>query len=386
MWADGCLLLFFAIKKAALGPFFCAFLMMRVTFVEVCSFASFQGMPSRKRCSKRADVVPFASNSILFGGQGRNNDDHSLDHGYLTDLVSSPERYATALNMTVNEIKNVQKRRKESVDELQSKIARESVGRRRHRLLCQHRFEHGKHPFVCKRCWCYQPICLCREISSQNEEKGQEKKAIPCHSVVIWTHHSEWGSPSNTGSLLPLLLQDTTIQMKGLHDEELKMLLSQPDIRPLILWPDVNVHEQNTEETNVGSRKPTRLSANELLASPEGAENVVLIALEGTWRNARRMANKFPPEDFPRLVVRTHTKQDKDKESARANTNHLHESVLAPLRSGPVDSLCTAEAVVYALEELGMDRDPSLLATVARKVDQTRRYQGKVARLRNGLP
>ena len=54
----------------------------------------------------------------------------------------------------------------------------------------------------------------------------------PCHSIVLWTHRQEWGSVSNTGSILPLILEKTRLLMKGLpeHEEEWKNLLLDHDV------------------------------------------------------------------------------------------------------------------------------------------------------------
>ena len=274
------------------------------------------------------------------------SDPGNYENDSLSHTISSPERYAAALDMSVKQVEEIKSTREKSLDDLQAQLAQTKDGVVRHRLICEHRFLHGKHPFVCKNCWSYNPICICNEVP-------QRKSRIPCERIILWTHHSEWGSPSNTGSVLPLLLENTQLMMKGLHDEEFQNILcSDPTIQPIVLWPNVNKH------SDAGPSSIRYVSVDDLIG-----KKIMLLAIEGTWRQARRMVAKLP---YPRLSLENHTPSK--------------TSVLAPLRSqkeGPEHSICTAEAVVSALERLGMEANPVLLDTVCRKVDQTRRYQGK---------
>lgn len=306
---------------------------------------------------RRLLVVPTAA---LHAVKGTGTRPQLQTNDSLSGSVSSPEKYAKALGLSLQEVEEAIALREQAVQELQIQIARESDGRQRHKLICQHRFQHGKHPFVCKKCWSYHPICLCHEVP-------REKTKIPCHKVVIWTHHSEWGSPSNTGSMLPLLLENTQILMKGLHDKELGDIVCGNDdndnyndsmVQPVVLWPNVNKHDKMEEETI------ETVTLDELAGK---TNNIVLLAVEGTWRQARRMVSKLP---YPRLSL---------------DEKRPTPSLLSPLRSqtnGPAQSVCTAEAVVHALQGLGMEADPAILHTVRLKVDRTRRYQGKANRTR----
>lgn len=310
--------------------------------------------PSRlswpQRCRQRHHTA--ATN---FGATNPDEDKrrNKIENDSLSHIVSSPERYAKELGLTLQEVEEMMALREQSVIELQHHMAEEPSGSKKHRLICEHHFVHGKHPFICKRCWSYKPICICDKVPVR-------KRTIPCQKVIVWTHHSEWGSPSNTGSVLPLLLKDTHILMKGLHENELEKILSiDPTVMPVVLWPNVNQHVK--DHTN-------SVSLEDL-----ADHKVILLAVEGTWRQARRMVAKLP---FPRLSIDNRARGD------------AQSSLLAPLRSqkdGPDQSVCTAEAIVMALEGLGMERDPGILGMVRHKVDRTRRYQGKPNRhIRDG--
>lgn len=263
-----------------------------------------------------------------------------------SSMATSPERFSKTLGLTVAEVKEIWAAREERGRQLDLALKATPVGPARHRLICESRFRHGKHPFVCKQCWTYLPICICDRVPAT-------KKKIPCEQVLLWTHHNEWGDGTNSGSVLPLLLENTRMLMKGLHDEEFDRILNEdPSVQPVILWPNVNVHKSSD------TRSPKFVRKEDLRE-----KKIILVAMEGTWRQARRMVAKLP---YPRLSL---------------EALGTEKSILAPLRSredGPKDSVCTAEAVIYALERLGMEPDPFLLDMVQQKVDRTVMYQGKL--------
>ena len=316
-------------------------------------------------------------------GVTSHGDSHGKENDSLSHTISSPERYADALGLTTEQVQATKRLRQQHVDALQSKLnqqqqptstktTEEELARQRHRLVCQHRFDHGKHPFVCRQCWSYNPICIC------NQQRDPKKDISPCREVILWTHQSEWGSPSNTGSVLPLVLNRTRMLMKGLHDDEFEAILKDPAVQPVILWPDMKndaKQKQPVEGETTTTKRHNFVSAKALRLHSMGDKRIVLIAIEGTWRQARRMVSKLSPE-YPRLSIQRRRPSPQDTASAA-----LSPSILAPLRSKSAqaskESVCTAEAVVWALEELGMEPDPTVLDLVRHKIDQTRRYQGK---------
>ena len=93
-------------------------------------------------------------------------------------------------------------------------------------------------------------------------------------------------------------------------------------------------------------------------------QQIVLIALEGTWRNARRMLTKLGP--IGRLTL-----SEQDIHGWRHSTSSLRPQA----SSGQA---CTAEAVVSALVALGLEKSKglSVLKLVEKKMDLTKRYQG----------
>ena len=214
--------------------------------------------------------------------------------------------------------------------------------------------------------------------------------------VILWTHHREWTSTSNSGSLLPLLLDDTKLLMKGLpkHDEEFRGILD--DIgtgRVVILLPDNDTSSVQTEQPHPVDPKTQhhRVTWQDLqttLVRSDGDDQVTLIVLEGTWRTARRMASKLPATiqrvSLPPTILFWSTRPsvgDVD-DVDYYETIRVRKSSLRPLRQqegGSQLNLCTAEAVTAALVGLGLSHENGgrILGLIQKKVDQTRRYQGK---------
>ena len=310
-------------------------------------------------------------------------------------LSSSPECYAGQLGMTIEEVENIQHEHAAASQTLHRRVGAASPddGHEKHRLICEHRYRYAKNPLVCRGCWCYLPICLCREAASL------PRIGLPpaVKRVILWTHHREWTSISNSGSLLPLLLDDTKLLMKGLpkHDEEFRGILDNIGTgRVVVLWPDNDTSTVQTEQQPYPVDPKTRhhrvtwQDLQTTLARSDSDEQVTLIVLEGTWKTARRMASKLPariqrlslPPDILFWSTRPSVGDLDDVDYDEAI--RVRQSSLRPLRQqegGSQLNLCTAEAVTAALVGLGLSRENGgrILGLIKKKADQTRRYRGK---------
>ena len=361
------------------------------------------------------------------------------------DQLSTPERYAKALNMTVEEMEEQKRRRRKASEDLHRRLqSKELNGKEKHELTCQHLYENARHPFVCKNCWSYQPICVCdlvtantknnKSINTAGTTAGSTTRNDPEEDaknveVVVWTHHREWGLVSNTGIILSLALPtlDCRCQMlmKGLkeHDQKLQDIIGRPDgnqkspqenddTPPLVvvLWPKItktkrtkksNKGDEGTMETESAMdfqeppQKPSKISVDEIKKelTKNPRRKVVLIAIDGTWRNARRMVSRLP-STIPRLDLST--KETFFSSPSNGDTDPREfVSILAPLRSrgddghAPSDDgnptsrkrqVCTAEAVVGALVGIGKlneDQGNHVLEITKTKIDRVCRYRGK---------
>jgi DTW domain-containing protein YfiP len=301
-----------------------------------------------------------------------NNDDP-----YFSDKLSSPQRYAAALNLSIEEVAQIQRAHEDAMENLHQRLASDEIpGQEKHTLLCQHRLKHGRHPFVCDRCWSYLPICVCSIA-------GKDRLPLPANlSVIVWTHHREWGLTSNTGGLLGLMLNNCHILMKGLpeHEEILNMHLQDPKTMVVVLWPD-----QKSPVNNQTSRYISLSHVQSCLSH----HKVVLVAIDGTWRNARRMVARLPLDriwytDLSVDALKEVLNDSVPSKTRPAGTFGQSKSLLAPLRGRGPDAaenqVCTAEAVAGALLQLGLPQDHGnrILSVARRKVDLVCRYRAKV--------
>jgi len=334
------------------------------------------------------------------------------------------------------------------------------AGPAKHRLHCRHRWEHGRQPGVCARCWSYRAVCVCHGhggtgvgdntmppivLANQTPLRvggscTHSSNNNPRCSVVLWTHHKEWGSPSNTGRVLRVALNNSNCRMllKGLeeHDAQLQELLDNSNseqhdvVLPVVLWTDnqkpkakpadkdrggeprqfVSM-EQLREELGVGASAAAGASllchgdddgdsggldgAGRLVVSNNNNKNntqrhhLILIALEGTWGQARRMLTRLPTT--VRGLSLSHEQIfDWRRHPDDETTKQKVQSLLHPLRkpkqpqsntaAATATAVCTAEAVVSALralECLTMAQAHAVLALAERKVRDTAAYQGK---------
>jgi DTW domain-containing protein YfiP len=245
---------------------------------------------------------------------GYNQTENSPDDVVAENIVSeisrsgsSLERFAQAVNMTVEEAAAKREDYERAASELHEQLQDPDLsGATKHQLHCWHRYQYGRQPFVCSTCWPYLPVCICKDTENQIYLRIGDN--IIC-SVIVWTHHKEWGSPSNTGSVLSVALgpEYCSVLMKGLdeHDRELQVALCQRTeqevVIPVVLWTE-NDNSGNHGEHHRRSFTIQQLS-KELKETAASAESeptktslvrIVLIAVEGTWGHARRMVTKLP--------------------------------------------------------------------------------------------
>jgi len=336
--------------------------------------------------------------------------------------------------------------------------------KKKHEIMCQHLLKNGRHPFSCPNCWSYQPICVCDLASTKptfeetaittidNDNNNIDVDDSVGVDVVVWIHHREWGLISNTGIILPLTLPNfdckCQLLMKGLpqHDQILEDIIVQvpeqqdrnnddnndTNLPPLVvvLWPEIsktkhkrkrkgdNINNENDDDdmktVQQSQQQPSSpLSATisidevkkEMNNNPQ--RRIVLIAVDGTWRNARRMVSRLP-STVPRLDLSMDTvfslkslytttsgdnidsNADEDDDNGENGDNQFI-SILAPLRSRGGDDtddgrrssrrqVCTAEAVVGALIDIGTINElqgKHVLDITKTKIERVCRYRGK---------
>ncbi|PNW76275.1 hypothetical protein CHLRE_12g541150v5 [Chlamydomonas reinhardtii] len=198
--------------------------------------------------------------------------------------------------------------------------------------------------FSCPTCWLLPGLCVC----------GRMQRFSPRQTrVVVHAHHGEWGSASNSGSILPLSLEGSEMLLYGhpAHDERLRALLADTSRTVALLWPGSD------------SLLPAQLQA---VAAERSGGQVTVVALDATWGNARRMQGWFPKGTLTVKLPPESTLKD----------NKL--SLLRPVRKYGGDLECgrvsTVEAVASLLYELEGDESmyKGLLENLKIKVDACR--------------
>lgn len=298
----------------------------------------------------------------------------------LSHLLSTSQRFANAYNMTEQDIIKYKEQYQKSINDMKRKYNYDNIkeGKVKHNVQCMIRYTFGRDPFVCQQCWTYKPICVCDRVQVQ-----QITKCDYVDKVIIWTHMDEWGRTSNTGSIVGLALGDSWchVLMKGLeiHDNMMNDIIINDGnemIMPIVLWPKIDFDDNLEQEEEWISIKEIQDIIQKNENSNDGDDKkhqmkFVIIAIEGTWRNARRMVKKLPSH-VKRLDLR-------DALSDVVESS----SILKPLRSqgdgASQSNVCTAEAVVAALHLFGLSshgRD-HILGMTRTKIDLVKRFQGK---------
>ena len=118
----------------------------------------------------------------------------------------------------------------------------------------------------CPRCALLPELCLCDVLQPQ-----------PCRTqVVVFMHRREAAKPTNTGRLVPLLLEGSEVRLRGTVGAPLELddVLTGPR-RALLL-------------------DPTARSVLDPALAAADPRPVTLLAADGTWRQARRALNRHP--------------------------------------------------------------------------------------------
>lgn len=372
--------------------------------------------------SGSSDTVPIVNDD----SEGNSEENH-VDLDDIAKYASSLERFAEAVKLTVEEVVAIRETYETAATALHRNLQDPNLsGHLKHQLHCRHRLEHGRQPFVCSTCWSYLPICLCKKDYSTEHQaisleiSGPANTTVSC-LVILWTHHKEWGTPSNTGSVLTVAMGGDKCQMlmKGLdeHDAVLQQILQQQShalneiVFPVLLWTDKDGDDENKANGSNSQRQSVTIEQlnEELLEAAVHSETstevsvnlsirLVVIAVEGTWGHARRMVTKLP--------TTLRALQLSEHEIFGWRSHGVQRSLLHPLRkqkkiqvfkkddattraataTGIVfntHKVCTVEAVVSALvavAALTIPQAESILALAEQKVNRTIQYQGKLGR------
>ncbi|SFC45983.1 tRNA-uridine aminocarboxypropyltransferase [Pseudoalteromonas denitrificans] len=142
-------------------------------------------------------------------------------------------------------------------------------------------------------------------------------------AVCMLMYHNESFKPSNTGRLIADIIPNNFAFRwdRTEPDEALLTLLKDPQYQPIVIFPEDNV-------------SPARIMST---IARENDKTLLLIFLDGTWREAKKMIRKSPYlDDFPVLAI------SPDKMSEYKLRVAIHEHHLG-----------TAEVAIMVLELAG---------------------------------
>ncbi|MHA2938346.1 tRNA-uridine aminocarboxypropyltransferase [Vibrio sp. RC27] len=197
--------------------------------------------------------------------------------------------------------------------------------------LHQSRIENSTKPFQarggrtkrCSVCQTAKPYCICHARPRTSDRVA----------VLLLLSDNEVLKPSNTGRLVADIVTDThAFQWNRTEpDPNLLALLSDPKYFPVILFPQEYIED---------SRRI--LSADALVPSDK---TLLLILLDGSWREARRMFRKSPYLNALPVISITPT--------------HLSQYLLR--KSENENHLSTAEVTALALKNVGLNPESDAL-------------------------
>lgn len=116
----------------------------------------------------------------------------------------------------------------------------------------------------CERCWIFRPLCLCSEIPEFRLDTR----------LVVVMHCKERKLTTNTGRLAALALPNSEIRMRGGRGAADERNFSVPGHTTALLYPLEDAQELTPELVRTLPRP------------------LALIVPDGTWRQARRIANR----------------------------------------------------------------------------------------------
>lgn len=193
--------------------------------------------------------------------------------------------------------------------------------------LYQHRIDHSTKPFQarggrtdrCSGCQTAKAYCICHA-----KPPGSQRV-----SVLLLLSDNEVLKPSNTGRLIADTILDTHVFQwnRTEPNSDLLHLLTHPDFYPLILFPQEYMdHDERLH------RLSTPLPKDKTL---------LLILLDGSWREARRMFRKSPYLDS--IPVASIQPSQLSQYLLRKSSNENH--------------LSTAEVTALALGQFGFEAE-----------------------------
>ncbi|CAG9467774.1 unnamed protein product [Pedinophyceae sp. YPF-701] len=226
------------------------------------------------------------------------------------------------------ERENDRRRRQRTVIQPDTPAARRSA------IMSEYFLKWGKLLYWCRRCYLLPACCCCARMRSVPPPPGLR--------VVVWMHEREYGRGTNTGCVLLLTLGEeycrVLLRGVGEHDEVIEEVwngrFDGEAATVGVLWPGGGVSPDEFKR----------------IADVRSGGRAVLVALDATWGQARKLAGAVPSHV-------TKVSLTPEKAGVIGEGGEVVRSLLAPARQykgslADTGRICTAEAVAYALAEM----------------------------------
>ncbi|KNC83166.1 hypothetical protein SARC_04572 [Sphaeroforma arctica JP610] len=188
----------------------------------------------------------------------------------------------------------------------------------------------------CVECLFVRKLCICERIAAISKNISQPDLDNYNTEVWIFMRVDEFGSTSNTGRLLPMILpKHTKLFIFGIKAHE-KALLDHIKAaeNPVVLYPSENAmpvaeyvaKQQSEAAAKAGVEQSENTSARK-------RPKVTMIVLEGTWSKVKPM-QRFIPKEVPRVILAPDAINDKRsvRRESRSGGCATLEAILAGLR------------------------------------------------------
>mmetsp|Transcript_101110 Transcript_101110/g.286580 ORF Transcript_101110/g.286580 Transcript_101110/m.286580 type:complete len:294 (+) Transcript_101110:128-1009(+) len=209
--------------------------------------------------------------------------------------------------------------------------------------LAQDMGEEGK----CKKCMLQHEHCICQDLACLARETAESCMGDRVR-FIVWMHPKERPRGSNTGKLVEHIIPGSEVLVHGVtaHVARFQELVAAAAGRVFVLFPS----------TDAVPAAPALLAAEDGSAAGEeapgrGTGPLLVVLLDGTWRQAHRMHKSFEGLPMVALAPRERSEFHWRKQSMEGR-------------------ISTVEAAALLLEDLGFPRSgaPCLLRLALAKL------------------
>ena len=191
----------------------------------------------------------------------------------------------------------------------------------RFKVMVKHNYD-SRSEFVqrgkrCPDCVLVKTFCVCEKLKNLSCQ-------LPGYRVVVLMNQREQYRASNTAKVIERVVSGGQIFIDGLEDDwnQFQDLLKNYSGRTFVLFPS----DSSVEYSELTSREDRSVE-----------EEGLIVVVDGTWRQARRL-NKKIPQEIPRVKI-----------------TPLTLSKFLCRRQTRVDRVCTAEALSLLFLDMGFE-------------------------------